>query len=304
MLILIAGITGMVGQSLARFALAQGHQVRGLSRNPEKLDTDIAAKLESFVACRDFFDTPSLAQAVKDVDAVISALPPVSSIIGAGQLALLLAAEQAGVKIFHAASWNLDWTKLEMGEHESYDAYIAFKRLAELSCGLKPIYGFTGVIIDYALINIKAADRPSMINTETGTLSYFGTGSEKFPFITVDDLAKYTLVAITDTDIINRGFYYVESFRYTLPEFAQVYGNVRNFEVKQQRLGSKDDLEAMLAKARQEISLLEVHKYIDLAYSRIILSGTAVSDPVDCSRWADRVTPTGFEQWLKEHPDA
>lgn len=99
MLILIAGITGMVGQTLARYALEEGYQVRGLSRNPDKLNADIASKLESFVACPDFLDKSYLARAVKGVDVVIAALPPVPSIIGAGQLALLLEAEKAGVKV-------------------------------------------------------------------------------------------------------------------------------------------------------------------------------------------------------------
>ncbi|KAF5266884.1 hypothetical protein FOXYS1_2254, partial [Fusarium oxysporum] len=71
MLILIAGITGMVGQTLARYALEEGYQVRGLSRNPDKLNADIASKLESFVACPDFLDKSYLARAVKGVDVVI-----------------------------------------------------------------------------------------------------------------------------------------------------------------------------------------------------------------------------------------
>jgi uncharacterized protein YbjT (DUF2867 family) len=99
MLILIAGITGMVGQTLARYALEEGYRVRGMSRNPDKLNPDIASKLESFVACPDFLDKAYLANAVKGVDVVIAALPPVPSIIGAGQLALLLEAEKAGVKV-------------------------------------------------------------------------------------------------------------------------------------------------------------------------------------------------------------
>lgn len=99
MLILIAGITGMVGQTLARYALEKGYQVRGLSRNPDKLNADVASKLESFISCPDFLDKSYLAKAVTGVDVVIAALPPVPSIIGAGQLALLLEAEKAGVKV-------------------------------------------------------------------------------------------------------------------------------------------------------------------------------------------------------------
>ena len=99
MLILIAGVTGMVGQPLARTAISEGHSVRGLSRNPDNLPTEISSKLESFVTCRDYFDTEAYEKAVKGVDVVIAALPTVPSVVGAGQLALLLEAEKAGVKV-------------------------------------------------------------------------------------------------------------------------------------------------------------------------------------------------------------
>ncbi|KAI6772938.1 hypothetical protein HG530_003896 [Fusarium avenaceum] len=304
MFILIAGITGMVGQELARVALAQGHQVRGLSRNSHKLDPAIASKIDKFVTCKDYFDTASFAEAVEGVDAVISALPPVASIIGAGQLALLLEAEKAGVKVFHAASWNFDWTKLNMGDHETYDAYLSFKRLAELSSALKPIYGFVGAILEYSFIDCKRDSRPALINTATQSLVYFGTGNEQLSFISVNDLSKFTLAAISDPLILERGIYYAESFRCTMTELADMYGKARGTEITTQRLGGKADLEAMLAGARATISPLEVNKYIDLAYGVAMLRGVGLADPSDCERWAGIVTPTGFCQWLQENPDA
>jgi uncharacterized protein YbjT (DUF2867 family) len=319
MIILIAGITGMVGQPLARAAIAEGHSVRGLSRNADKLDAEISSKLESFVTCRDYLDRDAFAKAVKGVDAVIAALPTVPSIIGAGQLALLLEAEKAGVKVqpptsrhgfytdifqvFHAASWNFDWTRLNMGDHETYDAYMSFKRLAELSSGLKPIYGFCGSILEYMFINCKKDGRRSAIHPETKTIAYCGTGEDQMSLISADDLAKYTLAAISDPEIIERGVYYVESFRYTVPEIGEVYGKVRNVEIKKQNVGGQAELQGMLAQARQFISPLESNKYIDLAYGLAILKGAALVDPSDCKRWEAKVTPVSFEQWLEEHPD-
>lgn len=99
MLILIAGITGMIGQTCARLALASGHQARGLGRSPEKLDDSLSSKLERFVWCKDYFDTARLDRAVKGIDAVIAVLPTNPQVVVAGQLALLLAAEPAGVKV-------------------------------------------------------------------------------------------------------------------------------------------------------------------------------------------------------------
>ncbi|RGP74502.1 isoflavone reductase like [Fusarium longipes] len=302
MLILIAGITGMVGQPVAHAAIAQGYSVRGLSRNADKLDEGISSQLESFVTCRDYFDTEAYAKAVQGVDVVIAALPTVPSIVGAGQLALLLEAEKAGVKVFHAASWNFDWTKLNFGDHETYDAYMSFKRLAELSSGLKPVFAFCGAILEYTFINCKKDGRSPAINAETKTVSYGGTGEVKMSFISADDLAKYTIAAIDDPEIIKRGFYYVESFRYNVLEFADEYGRVRNMDIKKNHVGGQAELQGMLAQARQFISPVESNKYIDLAYGIAVLKGTALADPSDCKRW-ETVTRTSFEQWLNEHPE-
>lgn len=71
MLVLIAGITGHVGQHLARHAIAKGLSVRGLSRSPDKLDPSL--KLESFVKSKNNYDVPALEAAVNGVDAIVVA---------------------------------------------------------------------------------------------------------------------------------------------------------------------------------------------------------------------------------------
>jgi uncharacterized protein YbjT (DUF2867 family) len=99
MLILIAGITGMCGQPLARVAMDQGHQVRGTGRNPQKLDEKIASRLQSFVRIDDLYDTKRLNEAVDGVEAVICAYNNAPEFVVGPQLALLYAAERAGVKV-------------------------------------------------------------------------------------------------------------------------------------------------------------------------------------------------------------
>lgn len=169
---------------------------------------------------------------------------------------------------------------------------------------MKPIYGFTGAILDYSLIHIKDAGRPSLVNAETRSVVYFGTGKEKLSFTTLDDLAKYTLLAINDGDVLTRGVYYVESSHCTMLELADIYGKVRGYEIKKQCYGGKPELQAMLQQARENIGAFQADKYIDLAYGMVFLNGKAAIDPIDNERWASRVTPTSMEQWLKEHPEA
>jgi nucleoside-diphosphate-sugar epimerase len=99
MLILIAGITGMVGRPCAEVALAKGHAVRGLGRNPQHLDDAIYRRLERFEKSTGIYDIPALDRAVSGVDAIICAYGFKPEVVIEGQLLLLRAAERAGVKV-------------------------------------------------------------------------------------------------------------------------------------------------------------------------------------------------------------
>lgn len=99
MLVLIAGITGTCGQCLARAALAKGHQVRGLGRNPGKLGQELADKLEGFVQSEGIYDIAALDRAVRGVDAIVCAYTYAPETVVDGQILLLRAAERAGVKV-------------------------------------------------------------------------------------------------------------------------------------------------------------------------------------------------------------
>lgn len=88
----------MVGTPCAHAALSQGHTVRGMGRNPDKVDEALLQRLESFVQCTSIYDIPGLDQAVKGVDAIICANTYEPEVVVEGQLLLLRAAERAGVK--------------------------------------------------------------------------------------------------------------------------------------------------------------------------------------------------------------
>lgn len=148
MLVLIAGVTGNLGQKLVKSLLSRGHQVRGLGRSPSKLDNDFQASLESFVQSQNHYDIPALEKACTGVDAVICAYMGSPELQLEGQLLLLRAAERADVKRFVAAAWNYDWRKMSLGQHESYDMYLSFRRMVEFTSEIRPIYIFTGVLAE------------------------------------------------------------------------------------------------------------------------------------------------------------
>ncbi|KAI0010722.1 hypothetical protein F4779DRAFT_282366 [Xylariaceae sp. FL0662B] len=300
MLVLIAGITGMCGQPIAREALAKGHAVRGLARHPGKLDRDIAPKLERSVQTSGVYDLVALSKAVQGVDAVICAYPPEPELVVEGQLLLLRAAERARVKIFHAASWNFDWTRLKLGDIETYDWYITFAQHAKLSSTIRPLFGFTGLILEYMFIHTT---RPKMLDGNSQTINFFGDGNKRSPYTAVDDLAAYTVRAISAPDAAKGGCYRVESCQLSPLEMADVYDEVRGTKLERKSSGSAQDLEVMLAEARDSFSPLDFEKYIALVYAKHVLDGSFDAESPDCARWGD-VKQTSFRDWLIDHPEA
>jgi putative NADH-flavin reductase len=99
MLVLIAGLTGTVGQEIVKATLAKGHKVRGLARSPDKLNQDVASALESFVQMKDVYDITAFDNAVQGVDAIVCAWNWAPEVTVDGQILLLRAAERAGVKV-------------------------------------------------------------------------------------------------------------------------------------------------------------------------------------------------------------
>lgn len=299
MLILIYGITGTCGQAIARAALDAGHTVRGSGRSPDKLDKDITDRLESFVKTENIYDIPALDRAVAGVEAVISAVTPIPQVILEGQLLLLRAAERAGIKIFHAASWNFDWTRIALGDVEIYDPLISFWNHARLTSTIKPIYAFTGVILDYMMIHGPGSNP---INKTEKTLGHAGTGDEVCVYTTVEDLARYTIHAVTSPGAETRGEYYVESFRCSHRQLAATYAEARGVELELKCLGTLEGFKAMLAGARDTIPPTRFMEYNGLAFMVQLLQGHLDFEPIDTLRWGD-IKQTTLREWLDAHPE-
>jgi uncharacterized protein YbjT (DUF2867 family) len=264
-----------VGTPCAHAALSRGISVRGMGRNKDKVDQALFQRLESFVQCTSIYDIPALDRAVKGVDAVVCANTYAPEVVLEGQLLLLRAAERAGVKIFHAASWNYDWTSSPLGQHEAYDPYIAFEN-----------------------------PRGSPWNRESKTLNHMGDGSKAFIYCTADDLAAYTIAAISAPGAEKGGIIRVDSFRLTPEQIVREYEAARGGGVKAQtkQIGSLEDAEKMLAKSRAEIAATEFEKYIALSYVVHMLKGTWDYEASDVEAFRT-VKRTSLREWFEIHPD-
>lgn len=99
MSVLIAGITGNIGQKLIEPLRNRGQEIRGLGRNKDKLLSSQLEKLESFHTIKTWHDMEAIRRALKGVDAVICTYAPHPTLALEAQLLLLRLMEEEGVTV-------------------------------------------------------------------------------------------------------------------------------------------------------------------------------------------------------------
>lgn len=302
MLILIAGATGILGQKLVAAALSRGHQVRALARNPDKISTDLRSRLESFIVSANYYDVPALERACAGVDAIVCAYNGLPELSVEGQLLLLRAAERAGVKKYVASSWNYDWRTLRLGQQESYDPFICFRRHAELSSSIKPVYMFTGVLGEVLFSTFFTTAYNGIWDRENKQIVTYGTGSEIWQVTTYADAAEYTVEVLQLPNIEEGGFFSTISFELSTYELAKVYGEVRGFEVQVKLKGSVEDLRKIALEARNKGDVKKYYEYIGLFYQLYSLDETWNLRQLDNDRFPG-MKPTSLAQFLRENPE-
>jgi hypothetical protein len=254
MLVLIAGITGSLGQRLARVAISRGLSVRGLGRNPENLAPELSGQLESFVKSNSYYDIPALDKAVTGVDAVINAYAPTPVLDLDGHLLLLRAAERAQIKVFIASSWSRDWTNIKFGDFEHYNNHIAFEHQIATTSSIRPVYILSGLFADLLFTQYG----PGGFDTtgERPRMRYWGSGkTDRWPWSTQADAAEWTIDILLYGDGVQSGkggFFKISSGVTTIEELAAVYEKVFGTSIELTREGSVEDLETKLAKMRKE----------------------------------------------------
>jgi nucleoside-diphosphate-sugar epimerase len=316
MLILIAGITGNMGHSLAIATLSAGHNVRGLSRNPSKLSQSVSSKLESFVESSSYYDTAALDKACHGVDAIICAYAPVPDASLDGQLCLLRAAERSGVKRFHAASWNLDWSKQPLGVLESYDAYISFMYQARISSPIKPLYTFVGALAQ-TFFAVPGAGKLEgdkafwqRLDEKKRRINVVGTGDEKFDVTTEEDASAFSVALVTSDKAESGGFYQFHSDSFSLKELKECYERVKGVEVEWNATGLLLPMvEGIVQHSRADaIAKGELREkfndYVGLVYLKYMLNGEMGLDKLDMDLFPDiSAQRKTLEVYVKTSPD-
>lgn len=279
MLILIAGATGNIGQHTITSLLSKGHRVRALGRTPTKIQPQSTLQsLESFIQSTSYYDIDALGRACTGVDAVICAYAGVPELQLEGQLLLLRAAERAGIRRFISASWNYDWSEMQLGVQESYDPYISFRNQVDLTSNIKPIYIFCGVLAE-VLFSVPGHGDFSPANhgvwdPEKKRLEIWGSGEEIWHWTTEKDAGEFAAQIILRDDAEEGGFWTVCSGSSTLKEIASTYEKVRGKKVDIEMMGTVEGLRERALEARAKGSPKNFWEYIGWFYQLHTVDGT------------------------------
>jgi uncharacterized protein YbjT (DUF2867 family) len=201
-MILIVGGTGALGSATARRLLSKGIPVRVMTRTPEKAAA-LGKQGADFVQ-GDLLDKTSLVKACRGIDKVLVAA---HSILGRGRAAskyvdlgghkdLIDAAKAAGVGHFvYASMYNYG------PEYETIP-FLQFKRAVE---GYLQSSGLNYTILrPTAFMETHAELLIGSPLLERGKVSLFGSGENPRNFITADDVAQFTVMALEEDDLNGR----------------------------------------------------------------------------------------------------
>ncbi|EEU48313.1 uncharacterized protein NECHADRAFT_75757 [Fusarium vanettenii 77-13-4] len=262
MLVLIAGITGNVGQKLAQSLSKRGHQVRGLARSPQKLSPETLAALERFEVCSGYDDIPALDRACAGVDAVVCAygMDPRLQLDGQHHVEMT-----SPIKPIYMFIGIFAETMFSMFGH-----------------------GHVG------------PNMPLIWDAETKTMNIWGTGHTTWFWTTETDTAEFTAEVIQRDDAAQGGFWNVCSGAHSLRQIAEIYERERGVKVTLNIQGSIGELEAKALDARSKGDKRKYYLYTGLFYQLYASNGALNFRKLDNDRLP--VSGMTIEEFLRQNP--
>jgi uncharacterized protein YbjT (DUF2867 family) len=220
-MILIVGVTGVLGRETARQLLAAGHKVRGTTRNPASAED--LKKLGVEVVHGDLIDSDSLKKACQGVEQVIYAAHSLlgtgkyssEAVDDAGTRALIDIAKAARVKHFVYLSAKDASPKHPTDFFRTKSKIEGYLKASGLSYTiLRP-----SAFMEHHVHNLLGATIPT-----TGKATIYGAGNNPNNFIAGVDIARFAVLAVTDPRLKNRSIDVGGPDNVTKNQVAEMYG--------------------------------------------------------------------------------
>jgi nucleoside-diphosphate-sugar epimerase len=278
--IAVAGATGNLGGRIVSALLERGANVCGLVR--DGTDGDKLAKLDQRgvkIVTVDMSNVSELTRACAGVSCVVSALQGLRDVIVDAQSVLLDAAIAAGVPRFVPSDYSIDFTKLPAGDNRNLDLRRAFhERLDRASIAATSI-------LNGAFSELLTSRMP-LLDLDAKRVSYWENADQRMDFTALDNTAAFTAAAALDPSAPK--ILRIAGDQISARELATVAGEVTEAKFELVRLGSLDELAALIQRDRAADPESEKNPYPrwqGMQYMHNMFSGRAKLEPLDNARY-------------------
>ncbi|KAM5349610.1 hypothetical protein ACJ41O_006115 [Fusarium nematophilum] len=230
----VAGLTAKFAQCVVKALQAYPHvTIKGFCRSPKKLPQ---AALENYNidVIQGEFDDEDAAQAfVRGSDVVICCYYGDTDVMTRGQKILIDACAKEGVPRYVPSDFAVDYTKIPEGELFPKESakiikdYLVEKKVA----GVHVLVG--------ALMETFWSVFFRVFDANSQTISYWGTGDEKWDLTTYETAAAYTAALIVDENA--SGVFFRGDCK-SVVEIKAIYEKIYQSPLHLKRLGSLDKL--------------------------------------------------------------
>lgn len=292
--VLVAGATGLLGFEIAKQLSRQaGIQVNALIRpgtNPHKQDKlNVLRHHNVRLIPGDLLDPASLHHACQNIDTVISAVNGDATILIDGQTNLIQAAAANGVRRFIPSDYNIDYRKLNWGDHDHHDCRKAILTLLQGS-GLSYTLILNGILMETLFSPFGI-----VFDCQQNQFQYWGDGHTNFDVTSLHDVAAYTAAAVLDPGLANQALE-VAGDRLTLQELKADYEAQTIAPLTDRPLGTTIDLLHWLIQHRRH----DRATYLAHQSHYALISGKGRLDHRHNDRYP-HIRPINIQDYIRNH---
>jgi len=285
-LIVVAGVTGNLGERIARALIKRGATVRGLVRKDTPADK--RAHLKSLgleLADVDYTNVNAVAEACAGAQCVVSSLAGLRSVILDAQTVLLDGAVKAGVPRFIPSDYSTDFTKLTPGTNRNLDLRREFHTVL----ATRPIAATS--IFNGAFADMLTGQAPFVLFKRKRVLCW-GSADQRMSFTSVDDTAEFTSGAALDEKAPR--YLQISGDRISARELASVMTSITGQSFKLFRPGPVSLLGLLIKFTRAVMPTTDelYPPWQGMQYMHNMFEGHALPERLDNDRYGARAWTT------------
>lgn len=195
----IAGISGKFAQCIIKSLLLNPSvHIKGYCRNASKLPTILTTHPRIKIVTGSYDDITSIQNFVSGTSVVICCYFASTEVMTNGQKYLINACEAAKVPRYIAGDFSVDHTLIPSSRIHLFPKPTT--KIIEYLSTKKSVKGVH--ILNGALMETFWADFFQLYDSSSRTLSYWGTGDEKWEFTTYQTAADYTAAIALDDNAV------------------------------------------------------------------------------------------------------